>query len=75
MNLMKDVERVEETGFLTYKAYVSMGNNSVKNSSNKNPKPNRKEVYIISNESDERCRRNCGDKTMVGKVCVSQHGQ
>ena len=36
---MKDVEGVEETIFLTYKAYVSMGNNSVKNSSIQNPKP------------------------------------
>ena len=26
MNPMKDVEAVEETKFLTYKAYVSMGN-------------------------------------------------
>ena len=34
---MKDVERVEETRFLTYKAYVRMSNNSVKNSSIKNP--------------------------------------
>ena len=33
MNPMKDVEGVEETRFLTYKAYVSMGNNFVKNSS------------------------------------------
>ena len=39
MNPMKDVEAVEETRFLIYKAYVSMGNNSVKNSSIKNPKP------------------------------------
>ena len=39
MNPMKDVEGVEETKFLTYKAYVSIGNNSVKNSSIKNPKP------------------------------------
>ena len=30
MNLMKDVEGVKETRFLTYRAYVSMGNNSVK---------------------------------------------
>ena len=30
MNLMKDVEGVEETRILTFKAYVSMGNNSVK---------------------------------------------
>ena len=39
MNPIKDVEGVEETRFLTYKAYVSMGNDSVKNSSIKNPKP------------------------------------
>ena len=37
MNSMKDEEGVEETSFLTYKAYVSMGNNSVKNSSIENP--------------------------------------
>ena len=36
-NPMKDVKGVEETRFLIY-AYVSMGNNSVKNSSTKNPK-------------------------------------
>ena len=30
MNLMKAVDGVQETRFLTYKAYVSMGNNSVK---------------------------------------------
>ena len=39
MNPMKDVEGVEKTRFLICKAYVSMGNNSVKNSSIKNPKP------------------------------------
>ena len=32
INPMKDVEGVEETRFLTYKEYVSMGNNSIKNS-------------------------------------------
>ena len=32
-NPMKDVEGVAETRFLTYKVYVYMGNNSVKNSS------------------------------------------
>ena len=36
MNLMKDVQGAVETKFLTYKLYVSMGNNSVKNSSLKN---------------------------------------
>ena len=30
MNWRKDVEGVEETRLLTYKVYVSMGNNSVK---------------------------------------------
>ena len=29
MNPIKDIEGVEETGFLTYKTYVSMGNNSI----------------------------------------------
>ena len=32
LNPMKDFEGVEGTRFLTYKAYVSMDNNSVKNS-------------------------------------------
>ena len=44
----------------------------VRNGSIKYPKPHAylhsKEVYIILNGSDERCRRNCGDKIMVGKV-------
>ena len=40
MNQMKHEERVKEKRFLTYKVYVSMGNNSVKiNKSIKNPKP------------------------------------
>ena len=128
MNTMKDVEGVEETRFQTYKAYFSMGNNSVKKSSIKNHKPyahlhiigrqstkfqmnpindvggdaetrsglakfksawaitlskkrqttiqkttctfsyHRKKVLKISNQSNERCRRSCGDKIMVGKV-------
>ena len=38
MNPIKHVG-VEKTRFPTYKAYVSMGNNSIKNSSIKNPKP------------------------------------
>ena len=50
MNPMKDVEGVEETRFLTYKAYVSMGNNSVKNSSIKNPKPYA-QFHIIGGKS------------------------
>ena len=36
VNPMKDVEGVEETRFLTYTVYVSMDNNSVKNSRIKN---------------------------------------
>ena len=39
MNPMKDVERVEETRFMTYKAYASMGNNSIKSSYIEIPKP------------------------------------
>ena len=50
MNPMKDVEGVEETRFLTYKANVSMGNNSVKNRSIKNPKPHA-HLHIIERES------------------------
>ena len=50
MNPMKDVAGVEETRFLTYKAYVSMGNNSVKNRSIKNPKPHAY-LHIIGRKS------------------------
>ena len=50
MNPMKDVEGVEEIRFLTYKAYVSMGNNSVKNISIKNPKPHA-HLHIIGRKS------------------------
>ena len=50
MNPMNDVEGVEETRFRTYKAYVSMGNNSVKNSSIKTPKPNA-HLHIIGRKS------------------------
>ena len=50
MNPMKDVEGVEKTRVLTYKAYVSMGNNSVKNSSIKNPKPHA-HFHIIGRKS------------------------
>ena len=32
------------------------------------PSYHRKKVYKISNESNERCKRSCGDKIMVGKV-------
>ena len=47
---MKDVEGVEETRFLTYKAYVSMGNNSVKNSQIKILKPHA-HLHIIGRKS------------------------
>ena len=47
---MKDVEEVEETRFLTYKAYVNMGNNSVKNCSIKNPIPHA-HLQIIGRKS------------------------
>ena len=50
MNPMKAVEGNEQTGFLTYKAYVSMGNNSVKNSSIENPKP-QAHLHIIGRKS------------------------
>ena len=67
MNPMKDAEGVEETRFLTYKVYVSMGINSVKNSI-KTPKPHANiHISIISNESVKRCR-SYGDKVMLGKV-------
>ena len=65
MTLMKDVEGVEKARFLTIK-HISMGNNSIKNSSIKNPKSHAHLhiiVYIISNE---RCRWSCLDKIMVG---------
>ena len=50
LNPMKDVEGVEETRFLTYKAYVSMGNNTIKNSSIKNSKPHA-HLHIIGRKS------------------------
>ena len=50
MNPMKDVEGVEETRFLTYKAYVSMGNNSVKNRSIKTPKTTA-HLHVIGRKS------------------------
>ena len=50
MNPVKDVEGVEETRFLTYKAYVSMPNNSIKNSSIKNPEPHA-HLHIIGGRS------------------------
>ena len=50
MNLMKDVEGVTETRFLTYKVYVSMGNYSVKKSSIKNPEPHA-HLHIIGRKS------------------------
>ena len=50
MNPMKDVEVVEETRFLIYKEYVSMGNNSLKKSSIKNPKPHA-HLHIIGRKS------------------------
>ena len=71
MNTKKDVEGVEETRFLTNKVYVSMG--YVKNSHIEIPKPHA-HLHIIGrkshnfNEFDERCRRSCGNKIMVGKV-------
>ena len=49
MNPMKD-GGLEETRFLTYKAFVSMDNNSVKNSSIKNTKPHAY-VHIIGRKS------------------------
>ena len=52
MNPVKDVKGVEETRLLTYKAYVSMGNNSIKNSSIKNPKPHA-HLHIIGRKSTE----------------------
>ena len=50
MNPMKDIEGVEDTRFLTYKMYVSMGNNSVKNSAIKNPEPHA-HLHIIEGKS------------------------
>ena len=50
MNPMKDVEGVEEIRFLTNKASVSKGNNSVKCSSIKNPKPHA-HLHIIGMKS------------------------
>ena len=77
MNPIKDVG-VEKTRLLTYKVYVSMGSNSVKivqseiiNHIHIISSYHRKEVYIVSNESDETCSSCCGDKIMVGKIEVS----
>ena len=61
MNPMKDVEGVEETRFLTYKVYVSMGNNSVKNNSIKNPIPHA-HIHIMGGG---------GGAMVLGKLPVS----
>ena len=50
MNPMKDVGGVEKTRFLTYKSYVSMGNNSVQNTSIKNSKPHA-HLHVIGRKS------------------------
>ena len=50
MNPMKDVKGAEETIFLTYKVFVSMGNNSVRNGSIKYPKPHAY-LHIIGRKS------------------------
>ena len=49
---MKDVEGVTETRLRTYQVYVTMGNNSVKNSSIKNSKTHA-HLHIIGRESIE----------------------
>ena len=49
MNPMKEVEGVE-TRFLTYNVYVSIGNNSIKNTSIKKPKPHA-HLHIIERKS------------------------
>ena len=75
---IKDVQGVEATRFLTYKAYISMGNNSVKNSSIKIPKPHA-HLYIIGRKStfqmnamkdvEELWRQDHGSQSL------SQHGR
>ena len=79
MNPMKDVEGVEETSFLTYKAYVSMGNNSVKNISIKNLKPHA-HLHIIGRKSTQFQMNPMKDVEELrrqdhGWQSLSQHGQ
>ena len=62
MNPMKDVEGVEETRSWMAK-FVSMGDNSIKNSQIKTLKLH----SHLHNETNERCR-SCGDKLMADKV-------
>ena len=50
INPMKDVDGVAEIRYQTYKVYVSMGNNSVKNISIKNPQPHT-HLHIIGRKS------------------------
>ena len=50
MNLMKGVKGVAEIRVRTYKMYVTMGNNSAKNSSIKNPK-SYAHLHIIGRKS------------------------
>ena len=73
MNPMKYIG-VEEARFLTYKMYVIMGNNSVKNCSIKNPKPHT-HLHIIGRKSAlfqmnplKNVEEIAETKIMVGKV-------
>ena len=51
------------------KVLISMDHYSIENSKTIcTSSYHRKKVYKVSNESNERCRRSCGDKIMVGKV-------
>ena len=57
------------------KVYVSMGNNFIKNSRIKILKPyahlhmiGRKSTKFQKNPVNERCKKSCGDKIMVGKL-------
>ena len=73
INPMKDVEGVEETRFGPTKHMSAWAITPSKKLNKKSlttctSSCHRKEVYIISNKSDERCRRSCGEKIMVGKV-------
>ena len=73
MNPMKDEGGVDETRFLPTKHISARAITPSKKFNQKSYTTctslyHRKEVYIISNVSDERCRRSCGDKIMVGKV-------
>ena len=75
INSIKNVTGVEETTSESARALTPSKWPNQKSKTTCTSSYHKKTIYKLSNESDERCRRSCGDKISDGRKAGRTHGR